>query len=300
MPIDFSRISADALRNLNPDLTVFFFVVAPLEDHGPHLPLGSDLLEAQTIAQMTAERLEKEMPGHTAVMMPSAPLGIESNTTQLAICVRPHVLRDWLVDACLALRRAGFYQFACVSGHLGPKQLTAIEEAGKLIRKMYRFKRRRPVLVCASSALTSLDKVRLSPLWPDPEEHGGRRDTSVALAMKAPVDSNYSSLPPVQRHPNFWTRWWRRVRNQQRGYWGNPANASVHEGQQKLDEAVADIFPKLRAVLEGSNPLLVFKSWYSVFPSNKSFFKAWLLALFALAFMLAWAYMTFPSAGLGE
>src|SRR4051812_27649026 len=124
------RTELDALPKSQ---TVFFFGVGPLEDHGPHLRMGLDVAEAEWLCRSAAERLEKEKPGWVGVLMPSVPLGIDSDTTELAITVRPHVLRDWLVDACRSLRRAGFSHFVCFSGHLGPRQLTAIEEAGKIL-----------------------------------------------------------------------------------------------------------------------------------------------------------------------
>ncbi|MCM2322771.1 MAG: creatininase family protein, partial [Oligoflexia bacterium] len=135
MPFDFAAISSDQLRSLPRSRTVFFFPVGPLEDHGPHLPMGLDLYEARRLCELAAERTEKELPGWTAVLMPPAPLGLEGNTTSLVLSVRGHVLRDWLVDACSALIRQGFLHFACFSGHLGPRQLTAIEDAGKIIRR---------------------------------------------------------------------------------------------------------------------------------------------------------------------
>ena len=142
--------------------------------------------------------------------MPCAPLGIDSNTTRVAVTVRGHVLRDWLVDGCRSLIRAGFLHFVCFSGNLGPKQLTAIEEAGKSIRRSGRWGRwagvmaRRnsvsPTLISASSALTSWKDVLASPFGPDPEEHGGRRDTSIALAIsKDLVDPSYACLPKMER-----------------------------------------------------------------------------------------------------
>src|ERR1700692_4462404 len=114
MPIEFQKISSQNLKTLIRQKTVFFFPVGPLEDHGPHLPMGLDLSEAQELCKLTAERLEREMPGWNAVLMPAAPLGIDSDTQVFALTVRAHVLRDWLVDACRSLTRAGFFHYVCL------------------------------------------------------------------------------------------------------------------------------------------------------------------------------------------
>jgi creatinine amidohydrolase len=300
MPIEFKRISSAKLNSLAKEKTVFFFPVGPLEDHGPHLPLGMDLAEAYRFCFLAAQHLEEEMPGWIGVVMPEAPLGIDSNTTQLAMTVRPHVLRDWLVDACRSLMRIGFVHFVCFSGHLGPKQLTAIEEAGKIIRNRYLWRPfgrhsiflfgQRPTLISASSALVDFRAVMKSPFWSDPIEHGGRRDTSVALAIiPDSVEPSYSVLPKLEQIPSRWSRNLNRRLHRTSSYWGDPQFASAEQGEDELLRVLEDVFPKLRAVWEGGSPNTHFRSWYSVLPSNKSFYKAWLLVVFIVLVLAAWA-----------
>src|ERR1700744_4230787 len=98
---ELKNLTSAQVQALSREKTVFFFSVGPLEDHGPHLPMGLDLLEAEHCCELAADCLSEQMPGWVGIKMPSIPLGIDSNTTQFAITVRPHVLRDWLVDACV-------------------------------------------------------------------------------------------------------------------------------------------------------------------------------------------------------
>ncbi|OFZ54918.1 MAG: hypothetical protein A2428_00610 [Bdellovibrionales bacterium RIFOXYC1_FULL_54_43] len=302
MPVQFVELSASRIQALPPRQTVFFFPVAPVEDHGPHLPVGLDLAEARALCLRTAERLEKEMPGWAGVIMPDAPLGVESNTKQLAITVRAHVLRDWLLDGCRSLKRAGFIHFVCFSGHLGPKQLTAIEEAGKMLTRGWGLVPFRSpgqaTLVSASSATISKNRVRSSPFWPDETEHGGCRDTSVGLRLSPEqVDQGYANLVPKKREAFFWTRAWDRLRGKTAGYWGNPAGASAEAGQELLTGTIEEIFPKLRAVWEGANANHIFRSWYSILPPNKAFFKIWILACVLLIVMWFWIVVTIRGIG---
>ena len=44
-------------------------------------------------------------------------------------------------------------------------------------------RRGRPTLISASSALVSMADMKRAPLWPDPLEHAGKRDTSVSMAI---------------------------------------------------------------------------------------------------------------------
>jgi creatinine amidohydrolase len=303
VPLRLEELSSTQLSALPRKETVFFFPVGPLEDHGSHLPMGLHLLKSEKLALLAAERLEREKPGWKGVLMPRAPLGIDSVTTGGAITVRGHVLRDWLVDAALGLSREGFRYFVCFSGHPGPRQLTAIEEAGKIVRRRTRrlgmpfFDRgKSPILISAESALTTIDAVKRSPFWNDPTEHGGKIDTSVALWISsALVDPTFINLPRKERVAGFWPRARLRMSRKLRGYWGSPAEAQATLGEGSLKERLDDLFPKLRAVLEGANPEGLFRSWYSVLPPNRSFFKAWLMVGMLGLLMGYWVYLSFQA-----
>jgi hypothetical protein len=213
------------------------------------------------------------------------------------------VLRDWLVDSSLALIRNGFFHFVCFSGHSGPKQLTAIEDAGVLIRKSGKWGRWRnrifkttsisPTLISACSATVKFKDVLASPFWPDPLEHGGKRDTSIALAIVNDlVNPHYKTLPIGHREDSRWKRNFRRRTDQLNSYWGDPATADGSAGEKEMIDFLNTLFPKMRAVWEGSNPNLLFKSWYSILPPNKSFFKGWMLFFFICLFICGWAYLS--------
>jgi creatinine amidohydrolase/Fe(II)-dependent formamide hydrolase-like protein len=313
VPAEFATLGRDKLLALPRHQTVFFFAVGPLEDHGEHLPLDLDLREAGWLCRASAERLERELPGWTGVAMPALALGVDSDTTELAVRVRPHVLRDWLVDACRSLSRLGFVHFVCFSGHLGPRQLTAIEEAGQMIalRGMFGLgqlrsllaaaglsKARRPCLVSASSALVPGAVVRASPFWPDPKEHGGKRDFSVALRIlpreSLPDEKALRALKPSNQdreQEGFIGRALLRSRHELKGSWGHPEEATPEEGERLLQGALDTVFPKLRAVWGGASANALFRSWYSVIPPNRSFFKSWVLAILILLIFGAWIWV---------
>lgn len=291
MPLELNQLNAEQLNGLPRDKTVVFFSVGPIEDHGPHLPIGQDLLEAEKVCSLLAQKLENSREGWVAVLAPPAPLGIDSNTSALALTVRPHVLRDWLVDASRSLSRNGFRFFACYSGHPGPRQLTAIEEAGKLIHRGTLFglmgKRQ---LISLSSALVDGAWVRKSPFWPDPKQHGGEEDTSIALAVKKEwVSPIAQSLPPRELEYSFLGRAWLRASRNLRGYWGAPAQASAEKGAATLEEKVNRIYERLDHQLDGRFAPSAFRSWYSVIPTNRSFFRAWITALMILVLLGFWA-----------
>ena len=84
------QLRASEIRALPRERTVFFIPVGPIEDHGDALPVSLDLDEAEAVSKACGDLLVAE--GWTVVLAPKAALGTDSNTSALAIRVRPHVL----------------------------------------------------------------------------------------------------------------------------------------------------------------------------------------------------------------
>jgi creatinine amidohydrolase/Fe(II)-dependent formamide hydrolase-like protein len=287
-------MTAAEIARLPKDRTIVFLPVGPIEDHGEALPIGLDLVEAREICARTAALLEAD--GWTTLLAPPAALGIDSNTSSLAVRVRAHVLRDYLVDFCESLARSGLRRFCAISGNAGPRQLTAIEEAGLFLRR----RNRRfgilpnplvPVLVSGSSVVVDDGERSRSSFHMFPAEHGGARDVSVALALGLEVPAA-KSLPAVEREEPGVAHWRKWRKGEVAGYWGNPSAASREAGVRVLEEKARTLSIKLKAAFEGGKPHHVFKSWYSIVPTNKSLFRVWIL-VGMLALMLAgWTFFS--------
>ena len=56
----YTELTTFELDSLNRDKTVFLLPISPLEEHGPHLPLGTDLYLAESLAAGLARRLSKK------------------------------------------------------------------------------------------------------------------------------------------------------------------------------------------------------------------------------------------------
>ena len=118
--------------------------------------------------------------------------------------------------------------------------------------------------------------------------------TSVALALDPSlVDPSGKHLPTVEREPLWVTRGLKRASHQVRGYWGAPKEASVERGQAEFKKIVERAFPRLKSHLSGVFSPSAFRSWYSIIPSNRSFFKSWILALAVLIAFAIFASLTF-------
>jgi creatinine amidohydrolase/Fe(II)-dependent formamide hydrolase-like protein len=300
MPVlHLDRLRAPELAALSREKTVFFLPIGPIEDHGDALPISLDLDEARSVCLRTAETLSAD--GWNAILAPSAALGVDSNTSALAIRVRPHVLRDYLVDFCDSLAKSGFRYFIAVSGHPGPRQLTTIEDAGKFLRKRHlRFgifpNAKAPILVSGASIAIDKEELSDSMLFPFPPEHGGKRDASVALALRD-VDPAYSvdeslvkASASTERETSLFPHWLAWRKGNVRGHWGATSTPSAHIGNERIQEKSKTIATKFRAAVEGGRAHHLFKSWYSVIPMNQSLFRIWILVFLLTVLLGGWVF----------
>ena len=91
-----------------------------VEGYGPHLPLGSDLLAAQAIAQRVCERTG-------AFLVPAIPVG-DSRSISLfpgTLVVRPESFKEYLRDLLESLLGWGMRNFLFLNGHAGNVPMAA-------------------------------------------------------------------------------------------------------------------------------------------------------------------------------
>jgi len=101
--------------------------VGSTEQHGPHLPLGTDWLTAQEIA-----RRASELGGW--LLLPSVPVGVSEHHRQFwgTLWVPPEVLRGYVMGIARALASHGLKRLLFVNGHGG--NTPALEEAARTLR----------------------------------------------------------------------------------------------------------------------------------------------------------------------
>lgn len=86
--------------------------IGATEQHGPHLPLGTDNLLAEALSLRVAERLD-------AVMLPTVPFGYSYVWRDIGgtVTVRHRVLEDYLLDVFRSVERTGFRRLIIINGH---------------------------------------------------------------------------------------------------------------------------------------------------------------------------------------
>lgn len=253
-PLRLEELSSPALDALDHARTLVLLGVSPLEQHGPHLPVGVDFLAAQHFAWAIGERVAAARPGWTVLVAPTLPLGSFTFRAAGTVSVRQRVLRAVVTDWGTALARAGFRHVAIVNGHAGPGHLVALEEAAATVRRRHR------IAIASLSGhlaweflrgryLPRIEAALGRPLTAEErrafaeDAHAGWWETSMMLLLRPElVDPAYRDLPPARYplaarlRPDF------PLRSGGLGYVGHPALADLAFAKAAmtvlLDEAV--------------------------------------------------------------
>jgi creatinine amidohydrolase len=257
------EMSTPALDALDRSRTAIILTVSPLEEHGPHLPLGVDAFAARHFAKAVAERLVAQRPGFTVVLSPTLHLGSFTFEAVGTVSVRQRVVRDALVDYGASLARAGFRFIFVANGHGGPGHLTALEEASAIVSRRYdvtmasltgylawEFFRGRylPKVEAALGRELTEDERRAFA----EDAHGGWWETSLMLMLRPElVDDSYRDLPPARYSlaervlPNY------PLRGGGQGYVGHPALADPVFAKATTEVLLGEALEMVEGLLDG-------------------------------------------------
>jgi creatinine amidohydrolase len=292
------ELSTTGLDALDRECTTVILTVSPLEEHGPHLPLGVDAFTAQHFARAIAERIVAERPGWQVVLAPPLYLGSFTFDHVGTVRIRQRLVRDTMVDYGSALARAGFRYIVVANGHAGPGHLVALEEASRRVSRTHgiamasftghlawQFLRGRYLPQVEARLGRPLSESERRAFAED--AHGGWWETSMMLLLRPElVDARYRELPPARYGvlrrltPNY------PLRHGGQGYVGHPAMAD-----RAFAHATAEVL--LNAAMELVNSLLDGRlrpgrwrspfSWIPVFRTRFGIVLALVLGTVALA-----------------
>lgn len=88
--------------------------IATIEDHGPHLPIDTDLRLCNAVCEAAVARAADR-----AILVPSINHGYSPHHMDFpgAITIGPHTLLDYGLDVCKSLAHHGFKKLLVVNGH---------------------------------------------------------------------------------------------------------------------------------------------------------------------------------------
>lgn len=259
--LELGDLTAPEVDALDRARTAVFVSISPIEEHGPHLPLCTDVVESEGVARGLARRMAAERPGWTMLFHPPIPVGTDVFAYPGSLSVRPRVLKALVRDLGLSLVRSGFRTIFLANHHGGPRHNFALDEAARSVS------RKKGVRMVALGGRLMLDFYfrggfrefhrRVGDDAATTEKlaldcHAGSSETSEMLALRPDlVRSGWESLPPVLI-PIQKLRLDSSLREGAGlGYFGAPALSSRARGETYLEFVVERLLPDALRVLDG-------------------------------------------------
>jgi len=200
-----------------------------VEEHGPHLPLATDVYTIYRLAEMTS----REIP---ILVAPPVYYGLCRSTAEHpgTISLRGTTLRALTLDLLSSFYRQGFRRFLLLSGHAGGTHMAFILDAAET------FLAEHPEVSLAVASIIDLLKDCALDLIETPEDsHAGEWETSLIQyfypdLVKGQGQAEYPKFPKFRVVGNK-RRYW------PAGVWGDPGKASREKGRllvERLTERI--------------------------------------------------------------
>lgn len=203
-----------------------------VEEHGPHLPINTDLLHAQEVAKRAAACLP-------VLVAPPLPYGLCRSTSDHpgTISISGAAVRLLARDVATSLYRQGCRRVIFLTGHAGGTHVAALIEAGERL-----LEECAAIQVAVVNVLDLLREVlRFEPglVQTTGDAHAGEVETAIMLAIKPELVQG--------RGPAEWPAFPRFILTRQKrrywpgGIWGDPSSATAAQGERILQGEVTEL-----------------------------------------------------------
>jgi creatinine amidohydrolase len=249
-PTSFALSNRDQLVASASDMVLV--PVGACEQHGPHLPTGTDFMLVSEIAERAARRLAVDA---RVLVTPTLPFGYSRHHLPFGatISVTAATLERFLTDICESIVTVGFQQIFLINGHGGNADIVNV--------------------VAREVALTQGVRVGAGSYWTMAWDslvraeahsrnrlpgHAGAFETSLLMALwpdlvapeKPHRDGEFNS-PAAGFHGAYLSedhRNWARIN----GYSDSPDRATADNGRRWLEATIAGVVTALRAFQAGA------------------------------------------------
>jgi len=240
--LKFEELSWKKIDELDRDKTIFFLPISPMEEHGPHLPVGTDMLIVTDSVKEAIKTIGKKKPDYNCVLMPTIPIGFCKFNTDFpgSISVSGKTVRDVVYSMGSALGEHGFKYFVVCTYHMALGHLRGIYSAMGKLESKYNMKTVEPWSPYFYNNMVQEREPKLG-FDTTKEVHAGFRETSV-MKYQYPylVDESYKKLQSIYRDlssPRVLGKKFKDLGIKE-GYVGSPARADADYGRWFFSETV--------------------------------------------------------------
>jgi len=237
------------LKKMAADGAIVLLPIGQTEEHGPHLPVGTDVFIAQETARALGETAAREMP---VLVMPAVWCGFSGHDLFRwpgVISMTPELVISVIENICVSLSKSGFKKIVTMNSH-GHHDAIARVAARKVADACDACMVVTDIWKMANDVVT-----RLRKSGPGGCCHACEYETAILLHLQKRVNMKLAVDEPVKSHSSFvsgdnfgsgsrvfWSTW--RYQKSRSGTYGAPTFATAEQGR-KMFEGTIDAYMKL-------------------------------------------------------
>jgi creatinine amidohydrolase len=228
----FDELSMPEAEKAAKDGKVVIIPCGSIEEHGKHLPLCTDSLQAEFIALGVARKAG-------CLVAPPLRYGLCNSTRNFpgTITITFDSLRNIMTDILEDFVRNGFKKLLVITGHAGGSHMTAIKLAAKTVVTNHMNENKRPRIMVCSDYDFAFDLKGKD--FDERDSHAGTIETSRVMAIRSDLikgkgEQNFPNLPRFEITPDP-------ERYFPSGVMGDPTIASCNKGKKINDYVIEQI-----------------------------------------------------------
>jgi creatinine amidohydrolase len=216
-------------KNINRK-SIAILVFGACENHGDHMPFGSDFIFPMELAKRIAAKSKKKK---NTIILPAIPYGVSLHHSefQMTMSLEPHTLQMVIEDLFSSIIKNGIRRILVINGHDG--NIAPIESAARTTKNRHA----EVVIACLEAWWDLVGKITrgLFEVWRG-LGHGGEAETSAMLAIRPNlVNMKQAPIEVIPELPSDKIRiYWNFDELTRTGATGAPKKATVQKGKQAL------------------------------------------------------------------
>jgi creatinine amidohydrolase len=262
------ELTATQIDAFDRDRTLFILPVGMLEQHGPHLPIGSDSFGVAYSVERISKRLSKAQPDWNIVLMPAINYG-EGGANEIGNIqvhpgtygIRQSTLRSIVADVGGQLAQNKFKWVFVIHGHGAPTHNIALSEACDFVSETFKVTMLNISSIAMADAKMRENSEKVAAKYFSPSErssfgvdiHAGLSETSGILSIVPKfVNPIYRTLPSRtatnlgELRQIALTPGWQ-------GYFSSPAKANAVYGKEDAEVWVDGLADLISSAARGEN-----------------------------------------------
>lgn len=256
--MNITELTAADIAALDKEKTVVLVPVGSVEQHGPHLPLGTKCFLSEAVAYEAESLLKKE--GIIALIAPVFPYMPCQSSFGFPGCfsIGARTFSDALYEIGYSFKREGFAFVYYVNLSISPDALKAVSVAIEDLNTLNDFRAYDPMPLWNFSPNEKIEELlKQTGLEPSHELHADIKETSALLALDPSLvqTSLLAQLPRCHVNPSWEVlkgNFSYQEMGSESGYLGSPDAATPEIGQIFLREAGFALSEAVKFTLEGN------------------------------------------------